>query len=142
VNDDDRQEAKSKRQKEEGKRQKGVRMIPVPVKPLVAMSDLEKVDIRVGTIREVLDVPGSGKLVQLTVSFGDHERRILAGLKKERPDPGALVGKQALFVVNLEPRRMAGVLSEGMLFDLGYADGIVPVLAQPETPVPDGCRAG
>jgi tRNA-binding protein len=117
-------------------------MIPVPVKPLVAMSDLEKLDIRVGTIREVLDVPGSGKLVQLVVSFGDHERRILAGLKKERPDPGALVGRQALFVVNLEPRRMAGLLSEGMLFDIGYADGIVPVLAQPEAPVPDGCRAG
>ena len=117
-------------------------MTPAPVKAPVTMADLEKLDIRVGTIREVLDVPGSQKLVQLIVSFGDHERRILAGLKKERPDPTALVGKQALFVVNLEPRRMAGLPSEGMLFDIGYADGVVPVLAQPEAPVPDGCRAG
>lgn len=117
-------------------------MTPAAIKPLVSLADLEKLDIRVGTIREVLDVPGSEKLVQLHVSFGDHERRILAGLKKERPDPAALRGKQALFVVNLEPRRMAGLLSEGMLFDIGYADGIVAVLAQPEASVPDGCRAG
>jgi tRNA-binding protein len=76
------------------------------------------------------------------VSFGDHERSILAGLKKERPDPASLAGRQALFVVNLAPRKMAGLLSEGMLFDIGYADGIVPVLATPEAPVPDGVRAG
>ena len=79
---------------------------------------------------------------RLVVSFGDHNRTILAGLKEERSDPRALVGKQALFVVNLAPRKMAGIVSEGMLFDIGYADGITPVLAQPETPVPDGCRAG
>ena len=92
-------------------------MIPAPVKPSIALADLERLDIRVGTIREVLEVPGSGKLVQLLVSFGDHECRILAGLKKERSDLVALVGKQTLFVINLEPRRMAGLLSEGMLFD-------------------------
>ena len=106
------------------------------------MADLEKLDIRVGTIRQVLDVPGSEKLVQLIVTFGDHERSIVAGLKKERPDPKVLEGRQALFVVNLAPRKMAGVMSEGMLFDIGYADGVTPVLATPESPVPDGTRAG
>ena len=103
---------------------------------------MEKLDIRVGTIRQVVDVPGSEKLVQLIVTFGDHERSIVAGLKKERPDPKVLEGKQALFVVNLAPRKMAGVLSQGMLFDIGYADGVTPVLAVPESPVPDGTRAG
>ena len=49
---------------------------------------------------------------------------------------------QALFVVNLEPRKMMGEVSEGMLFDIGYADGITPVLAVPEKKVPDGSRAG
>ena len=53
-----------------------------------------------------------------------------------------VVGKQALFVVNLEPRTIKGVLSQGMLFDIGYADGITPVLATPEKPVPNGARAG
>jgi methionine--tRNA ligase beta chain len=108
----------------------------------VTTADLEKLDIRVGTIRQVLDVAASDRLVQLVVSFGDHERSILAGLKKERPEPADLVGKQALIVVNLAPRKMAGLVSEGMLFDIGYADGIVPVLAIPEKVVPDGSRAG
>jgi len=81
--------------------------------------------------------------VRLSVDFGDHKRTVLVGVKRERENPRAeLEGKQALFVVNLEPRKMAGEISEGMIFDLGYADGITPVLAQPEKPVPNGTRAG
>ena len=113
-----------------------------PVKPSISRDLLDRIDIRVGTIRAVEDVPASKKLVRLTVQFGDHERKILAGLKGEREYPRTLEGRQALFVVNLEPRRMAGEVSEGMLFDIGYADGIRPALAVPEFPVPDGVRAG
>ncbi|MGZ7080873.1 MAG: tRNA-binding protein [Thermoanaerobaculia bacterium] len=105
------------------------------------MSALEAVDIRVGTIAAVEDVKSSKKLVRLRVDFGDHMRTILAGLKRERADVSVLIGRQALFVVNLEPKPIAGELSEGMLFDLGYADGIVPVLAIPESMVPNGTRA-
>ena len=117
-------------------------MTPAPVRPAISIELLNKVDIRVGTIRSVADVPGSDKLVQLRVSFGDHERTIVAGLKQERANPQELEGKQALFVVNLEARKMRGVISEGMLFDIGYADGVIPVLAVPETPLPEGTRAG
>ena len=66
----------------------------------------------------------------------------VAGLKQERANPREIEGRQALFVVNLEPRKMRGVVSEGMLFDIGDADGVRPVLAVPESPVPDGTRAG
>jgi len=117
-------------------------MNPAPVKPMVQFATLESLDIRVGTIIAVEEVPQSSKLMRLVVSFGDHNRSILAGIKKERANPQELQGRQALFVVNLEPRRMAGELSEGMLFDIGYADGITPVLAMPESAVPDGTRAG
>ncbi len=117
-------------------------MKPAPLKPPVAAPDLDRLDVRVGTIRLVEEVPGSNKLVRLTVDFGDHERRILAGLRKERADPREIEGRQALFVVNLEPRQMAGEVSEGMLFDIGHADGVTPVLAVPEKPVPNGSRAG
>ncbi len=117
-------------------------VIPAPVKPTVSISALEVLDVRVGTIEAVDDVSNSEKLVQLTVGFGDHRRTILVGMKGERDDPREIVGKQALFVVNLEPRRMAGVVSEGMMFDLGYADGLTPALAMPERQVPDGTRAG
>ena len=117
-------------------------MNPAPVKPTVPFSTLDSLDIRVGTIIAVEEVSQSSKLMRLVVSFGDHNRSILAGIKKERANPQELHGRQALFVVNLEPRRMAGEVSEGMLFDIGYADGINPVLAIPESAVPDGTRAG
>ena len=112
------------------------------MKETVAASVLEQLDIRVGQIVAIEDVPQSKKLVKLRVDIGHEIRTIVAGLKAERPDLSVLIGKQALFVVNLEPRRMAGELSEGMLFDLGYADGITPVLVIPEQAVPNGTRAG
>lgn len=115
---------------------------PAEIKPLITIEDLEKIDIRLGTIEKVEDVPGSDKLARLVVNFGDHTRRILAGIKKERSDPREIEGRQALFVVNLPPRKMAGEVSEGMLFDIGYADGLLPALAVPEKPLPAGCRAG
>jgi methionine--tRNA ligase beta chain len=113
-----------------------------PIKPAIALADLEKIDVRVGTILSVEDVAGSDKLLKLTVAFGDHQRTILAGMKQERANPKEIEGRQALFVVNLPPRKMAGQISEGMLFDIGYADGLTPVLAGPEKPIPDGARAG
>ena len=115
---------------------------PAPVKAIVGIEALEALDIRVGTIERVEEIPGSDKLMMLTVNFGDHSRTILAGIKKERENPREIEGRQALFVVNLKPRKMAGEISEGMLFDIGYADGIRPVLSVPERPVPNGARAG
>jgi methionine--tRNA ligase beta chain len=117
-------------------------MTPAPIKPLISLDDLNKVDIRVGTVLVVEDVPNSLKLVRLKVDFGDHTRSILVGMKKERQNPKEIEGKQALFVVNLEPRKIAGELSEGMIFDIGYADKVVPMLAMPERPVPNGTRVG
>lgn len=112
------------------------------IKPTISFDLLEKIDIRVGTIKHVEDIPKSDKLVKLTVDFCDHIRTILVGMKGERADPQEIEGLQALFVVNLEPRKMMGQVSEGMLFDIGYADGLKPVLAVPEKPVPSGARAG
>ena len=115
---------------------------PAPVKPIIPFTALEALDVRVGTIERVEDVPKSEKLLKLIVNFGDHTRSILAGMKKERANPREIEGKQALFVINLEPRKMDGEISEGMLFDIGYADGVTPVLATPENRVPNGARAG
>lgn len=109
---------------------------------MISIDDVDKLDVRVGTVVSVDDIPGSKKLMKLTVEFGDHQRTIVAGIKKERANPREIEGLQALFVVNLKPQELAGVKSQGMLFDIGYADGIVPVLAVPEKAVPDGARAG
>ena len=117
-------------------------MKTAPIKTTITLSELEKIDIRVGTIEAVEDLENSNKLVRLVVNFGDHQRRILAGLKQERSNPRELEGKQALFVVNLEPKRMAGEMSEGMLFDIGYSNGVSPCLAIPERGMPNGSQAG
>lgn len=117
-------------------------MTVAPIKPVIMLDVLNRIDVRVGTILSVADVPNSDNLMQLRVDFGDHERTIVAGIRKERVNPREIEGRQALFVVNLEPRKMRGVLSEGMLFDIGYGDGITPVLSVPENAVPNGTRAG
>jgi tRNA-binding protein len=115
---------------------------PAPVKPSISVGDVEKLDVRVGTILAVEEIPKSSTLLRLTVDFGDHRRTILAGMKAERANPQEIAGVQALFVINLEPKRMAGEVSQGMLFDIGFADGITPALAMPERAVPDGVRVG
>jgi tRNA-binding protein len=115
---------------------------PAPLKPTISFDIFDKIDIRCGTIESVEDIPKSKNLVRFEVDFGDHKRTILAGMKQERENPKEVEGKQALFIVNLEPKTMMGEISEGMLLDIGYHDNITPVLAVPETPVPNGARLG
>lgn len=118
-----------------------IAITPAPIKPQIKLDDLAKLDIRVGTIEQVIDIPESDKLIKLIVDFGDHKRTILVGMKKERDQPHEIKGLQALFVVNLEPRNLMGHTSEGMLFGIGYLDKINPVLATPEKLVPNVVRA-
>jgi tRNA-binding protein len=107
-------------------------VIPAKVKPTISHELLNQIDVRVGTIESVNDVANSEKLVALRVNFGDHKRTVLAGMKCDCANPREIEGKQSLFVVNLPPRKMAGVMSEAMLFDI----------AVPESRVPNGTRAG
>jgi tRNA-binding EMAP/Myf-like protein len=59
-------------------------LAPAAIKPAISMEDLDKLDIRVGAIELVEDVPASDKLVRMRVDFGDHKRTILVGMMKER----------------------------------------------------------
>jgi len=113
-----------------------------PIKDEISFEDFANIDIRVGEIDEVLDIPKSNNLMKLVVNFGDHKRTIIAGIKKERENPKEIQGKQALFVVNLPNKEMFGEKSEGMLFDIGYENKITPVLAMPEEKVPNGSSTG
>lgn len=115
---------------------------PAQIKPTVSLDDFSRLDIRVGTILEVQEIPKSDKLLCLIVDLGDHQRTILAGMKQEREDPKEVEGRQALFLVNLEPKKMMGQVSQGMIIDLGYEDGLTPALAVPERSVPNGTRLG
>ena len=115
---------------------------PAPLKEEIDLATLEKVDVRAGTIRSAAEIPGADRLALLTVDFGDRTRFIVAGIRTERPALDSLAGMQAFFVVNLPHKMIRGQLSEGMLFDAGFADGLRPAFLRPEWPVPDGVRAG
>lgn len=117
-------------------------MNPAPIKAPIDFELFDKIDLRVATIIKVEEMPDSDSLVRIEADFGDHRRWIVVGMKQEREDVAEILGLQALFVVNLKPRRIRGSLSEAMLVDAGYADGLTPVLMQPEAPIPNGTRAG
>lgn len=104
---------------------------------VATIDDLKKVDIRIGTFTSVEPVEGSEKLYKEMVDFGPEigERQILSGIQKFFT-PEELIGKQALFIVNLEPRMMMGLVSQGMLLATDNENG--PVLITPEAEVPNG----
>jgi tRNA-binding protein len=113
-----------------------------PVKAEIDAATLDTLDVRVGTIRAADPIPATDRLAVLTVDFGDRTRSIVAGIRAERSSLGSVVGVQALFVLNLPQKTIRGHLSEGMLFDVGFADGLQAAFAQPEWPMPDGVRVG
>jgi tRNA-binding EMAP/Myf-like protein len=120
-----------------------VTLTPAPQRPEVPLDALASIDLRVGTIVEVSEVTGADRLMRLRVSFGAGEvRTVLAGIKAERPDAQALVGRQALFYYNVQRRTIRGEESQAMICDVGHADGLLPALLEPECPMPDGARAG
>ena len=79
------------------------RFQPAAVKPTSTVEAMEQLDVRVGTVVKVDDVAGAARLSRLTVDFGDRQRTIVAGIKKERSEPQLVQGQQALFVVNIPP---------------------------------------
>ncbi len=106
---------------------------------MATIEDLLKLDIRVGTITQVETIEGSEKLYKETVDFGPEigERQILSGIRKSFM-PEDLVGKQTLFIVNLEPREIMGFESQGMLLATDNEDGIV--LLVPGTKTSNGSK--
>lgn len=103
--------------------------------PNITIDDFLKLDIRVGTVLQAEEVPGSEKLIKQRVDFGElGERQILSGIKKWYK-PEQLVGKQFVYVVNLEPRMMMGLESQGMILCAGSKK---PVPSKPVVKVPPG----
>lgn len=109
------------------------------MKDIVSFNDFTKLDIRVGTILSCSVVEGSEKLVNLKVDLGFEigERQIVAGISKWY-ECNELVGKQVLFVVNLEPRKIMGLESQGMLLALGASEDNKPILIVPDEKIENG----
>ena len=108
-----------------------------PVKENVAFDDFMKMDIRVGTVLDCEKVPKADKLLQFRIADGMEERTILSGIAAYYPNPEELIGTQVCFIANFEPRKLRGVMSEGMILSAEDADGKL-VLIRPSVPVTNG----
>jgi len=113
---------------------------------MITYEDFKKMDIRVGTIREVEVVPETDKLLRCQVDFNEMDetgtkklRQIISGIREFYPDPSALVNKQVLYIVNLEPRTIKGLESNGMLMAVDGIDGKIVFLV-PDVAVNSGSK--
>ena len=114
---------------------------PEPIKEKVDFETWEKTDIRVGTVLECTKVPKADKLLQFKINDGVGERVIVSGIAQSYPNPEELVGTQVLFIANLEPRKLKGIVSNGMILSAVNADGKL-VLCTPSKEVKPGCQVG
>jgi methionyl-tRNA synthetase len=108
-----------------------------PVKENVSFEDFQRMDIRVGTVLDCQKVPKADKLLQFRIADGLEERTILSGIAAYYPNPEALIGTQVCFIANFEPRKLRGIMSEGMILSAEDADGRL-VLIQPSATVTNG----
>jgi methionyl-tRNA synthetase len=102
---------------------------------MISFKEFKKMEMKVGTITDVEDMPDSQKLIKMKVDLGGEVRQVLAGLKNII-DPEEIKGEQYVFVTNLEPAKMMGQLSEAMI--LAAVEGEKVVLVKPEKEVSNG----
>lgn len=103
---------------------------------MITIEDFKKVEIKVGQVTAAERVTGSDKLLKLTVEVGEEApRQIIAGIGKTY-EPEVLLGQQLAVLVNLEPRSIMGLESQGMV--LAASGDAGPVILMPEKPVPSG----
>ena len=106
----------------------------------VSYEEFKKMDMRIGTIKSIELIEGADKLLKCLIDFGESElRQIVSGIREFFPEYETLIGKQVLYIVNLEPRTIRGVESQGMLMAVDGKDG-KPVFLVPEGDVMSGSR--
>lgn len=106
------------------------------LKPQINFDEFAKSDIRAGTIESVVDIEGSEKLLKFDVDFGDlGKKQILSGIKQWYTKED-LEGKQYVFILNIEPKKMMGFESQGMILAADTPEK--PVLLIPLEKVPNG----
>ena len=111
---------------------------PEPVAPAVSIDDFGKLDIRVGRVLDCQKVPKADKLLQFKIDDGLGGRTIVSGIAKYYA-PEDLIGKEVCFIANLEPRKLKGILSQGMILSAEDAGGRLVVIG-PQGEVKPGCQ--
>ena len=105
----------------------------------VSYEEFKKLDIRIGTVKSVEPVEGTDKLLKCMIDFNEEGglRQIVSGIRPYFEDPQVLVGRQLLYILNLEPRTICGVERRGMLLAVGEGE---PTFLIPEKEVQAGAR--
>ncbi|WP_243347466.1 methionine--tRNA ligase [Parabacteroides sp. FAFU027] len=98
-----------------------------PIRENIDFEDFMKLDIRVGTVLECQKVPKADKLLQFKINDGLETRTIVSGIAKHYA-PEDLIGKQVCFIANLAPRKLKGIMSEGMILSAENHDGGLSVI--------------
>jgi len=111
----------------------------------ISYDEFSKIEVKVGKILSAEKVPDTDKLLKLSVDFGLTEmsrdvRQIISGIAAYFPDPAVLIGRNCMFVTNLEPRKIRGLESDGMLFAVSTPDGKFSLL-EPNPDIPPGTKA-
>ena len=102
---------------------------------MVTFDDFKKIELKIAKVIEAEEVPGAEKLLKLQIDLGSEKRQIVAGIKKSYQTKD-LIGREIVVVVNLEPRMVMGIESNGML--LAASDDTGPVLLGPDKDVVPG----
>jgi len=102
---------------------------------MITIDQFRAVELRVGTVRAAEPHPNADRLLVLRVDVGGEERQLVAGIRAHY-DPAALVGRQVIVVANLEPAKLRGVESQGMV--LAASDGERVILLRPDEPAAPG----
>ena len=114
-------------------------MEPVPAperETKLTIDDFRRLDLRVATITAAAPHPNADRLLVLQIDLGAEQRQLVAGIRAHY-EPAALVGRQIIVVANLEPARLRGVESQGMLLAASDTEGRLAIVT-PEKPVAPG----
>ena len=104
---------------------------------MASLADFQQIDLRIATVKSAELHPNADRLLVLKIDVGGEERQIVAGIRANY-EPASLVGRQVVVVFNLEPAKLRGIESQGML--LAARDGDRVVVLTPEAPVASGSK--
>lgn len=104
---------------------------------MISFDDFNKLDIRIGTILEAETVPETDKLLKLAVDLGDEKRTLVAGIAEDYK-PEEIIGKQIPILTNLEPKKLRGIESQGMILAVDIDNKAI--LLHPDKKVPNGSK--
>lgn len=107
-------------------------------KPLISLDEFQRIDLRIATVVNAERIPNASKLLKIELLVGSDRRTVVAGIAEEY-EPSSLIGRQVVYLANLEPKKLRGVESQGMILAAETPEGTA-ILLQPDKEAPSGAQ--